>query len=462
MSQLLQLVVLARLLSPAEFGLIGILLVVVGFAQAYTDLGITSALIARRHETAEVRSSLYWLNLMSGAVVCALAVAAVPLVESVFNEPDLGPYARAIAAVFFIVAAGKQFEVLLQRELAFRPLGVLEALGAVLGTVAAIACAAVGLGVWAFVVGVLVTQGVKSVGLLVIGFRRFPPSFRFRWAEVVPYLSFGAYQMGERTLNFFISRVDQLLIGSRLGTTTLGLYNFAWNLTSQPTSRINPIVTRVAFPALAATEGDETRLKRGYLDMLRVLTAVNAPLLLGLCATAPAVVPAVFGDQWQEAVVLVQWLSVGALARTIINPVGSLMLARNRADMGFKWNVLILSLLVPTVLVGIEIGDAEGVAIGLALLLTGLLVLAYPLLIRPLIPVSWREYRQAIVVPMWPAVVMALGVAAIPHAVPGLGDAAMASLQVALGGAFYTASVWMFQRELVTKIGRLARPRATA
>lgn len=456
----IQLIVLARLLSPAAFGLIGMLLIVVGFAQAYADLGLSAALIYRRDDTSDQRSSLYWLNLFAGGILALGTLAAVPLIESVFSEPRLGPYVRVVSLMFIIVPLGKQFEVLLQKELSFRVLAIQESGAAVLGTATAVVGAAFGLGVWAFVAGTLVNSTTRALALLVRGLRRFRPSLHFRCADLRGYLGFGTYQLGERTVNYIGERIDQILVGSILGTVSLGFYNFAFNLAAQPATRINPAVTRVAFPALAAAQDDLRRLQRGFLDILRLLTTVNAPVLLGLAAVAPTLVPAVFGEQWRDSVVLVQLLCAVSLMRSIGNPIGSLQLARGRADLGFKWNLGLVVGATAAVVLGAHLAGTKGVALGLALLQLLMLGLGYRFLVRPLAEIGARVYFATIARPAGLAFVMAAIISVIPYALPGQSDAVLAPIQICIGSVVYAVALWRFEPGVLTELRGLIRPRS--
>jgi O-antigen/teichoic acid export membrane protein len=456
----LQLIILARLLSPAEFGLIGMLLIVVGFAQAYADLGLSAALVYRRDDTPDQRSSLYWLNLFAGAVLCVGTLVALPLIESVFGEPRLGPYVRVVALMFIIVPLGKQFEVLLQKELSFRALAIQEAGAAILATAVVVVGAASGLGVWAFVAGTLVNAATRALALLVQGLRRFRPSLHFRLRDLRGYLGFGAYQLGERTVNYMGQRIDQILVGSILGTSSLGFYTFAFNLAAQPGTRINPAVSRVAFPALAATQDNLQRLQRGFLDIVRLLTTVNAPVLLGLAAVAPSLVPAVFGEQWRDSVVLVQLLCGVSLMRSIGNPIGSLQLARGRADLGFKWNLGVVAMATVAVILGARLGGTTGVALGLILQQLLLFGLGYRFLVRPLAEVRFRVYVAAIARPAGLGFAMAMVMSVVGYALGGQDEAVVATIQLCVGSAVYAAALWRFEPEVVSQLRGFIRTRS--
>ncbi|HEX6631666.1 MAG TPA: MOP flippase family protein [Gemmatimonadaceae bacterium] len=455
-TQLLQVVVLARLLEPREFGLMAMVLIVIGFAQAYTDLGISAAVVQRHDTTAAQLSSLYWLNLATGAVVCALLWAVSPLVVRLFDEPQLTHLLRVLSLMFLIVPAGKQFEMLLQREMRFRTLAAEGISGAVAGTIVAIGGALSGWGVWSLVAGYLVTGVVRTLVLVVLGLRIHRPALHFRRADLRGFVGFGAYQMGERTVNFATQRLDQLIAGSLLSAVALGLYNFAFNLTAQPMSRINPDATKVALPALSRVQESPERLRRGYLDMLRLITIVNAPVLLGLAAVAPQLVPVVFGAQWLASVPLLQLLALVTLSRAIGNPMGSLMLARGRADLGFWWAMAVGVLQAPCLYLSAREGGLVGMAGALLALQVLMQPIAYFLLVRPLLGPSGRGYVAAIARPL----LLAGAMAAIVVAVGRLGDGQPSVLalgaQIGTGVVVFALGLLAFERHTLRDLRFLA------
>jgi lipopolysaccharide exporter len=445
-AQLFQLLVLARLLRPDDFGVMGMVLLVIGFAQAYADAGIGAALVHRQTVSREQLSSLYWLSLGLGFLICASLWLGAPLLAAFFREPRLVPVLRAVAVVFLILPCGKQFELLLQRDLRFDLLAVQELAATAAGAAAAALAAFRGAGVWALVTATLVTAAVKTVWLSWIGLREHRPILHFRRRDLDGFVSFGAYQMGERTVNYVAERLDQVLIGRLLGTQTLGYYNLAFNLTAQPVSRINPIVTKVAFPIFSRVQDDAGRLRRGFLTVVRLVASVNAPLLLGLLAVSPSLVPLVFGDKWRESVVLIQILALVALGRSIGNPIGSLLLARGRADLGFHWNAALLLVTLPCLWVGAVVGGAAGAALALLVVQLALGAAAYFILVRPVTEPCGRDYALSVLGPTALATVMATGIIAYRKALSAEITTLGLSAQVLAGGLAYLALLWMFQR----------------
>lgn len=458
-AELLQFAVLARLLGPEQIGLMAMALLMIELALAYTDLGVGAAIVQRRDATREQLSSLYWLNLLAGIAVFAVVWLAAPWVARGFARPELEALVRAVAFVLLIVPVGKQFELLLQKELAFRTIAWMESAGSVLGTIAAIAAALDGRGVWSLVVGALVAAAVRAALFAWIGLRRFRPTLRFRTADLRGYLGFGLYQMGEQTVNVAAHRLDQVVIGGMLGASALGLYNLAASVTSLPLSRLNPIVTRIAFPVFARVQDDRALLRRGYLRLTELLAAVNAPLLAGLAAVAPTLVPLVFGEQWRASVPLVQLMAVVGLSRSIGNPIGSLLLARGRADLGFRWNVGMLVVTLPAVVLGARLGGVIGVAAALLALQLALQGVAYVVLVREMLGPCGREYALAPLPAALLAGAMALVVAPIPLAVAAPPVVTLA-LQVAAGAAVYVAGLRLVQRWTFDELLAFAIPRA--
>jgi O-antigen/teichoic acid export membrane protein len=445
-AQLLQLLVLARLLRPDDFGLMGMVVLVIGFAQAYADAGVGAALVHRQAVSREQLSSLYWLGLGLGALICAVLWLGAPLLALFFRESRLVPLLRVVSLIFLVLPFGKQFELLLQRDLRFDLLAGQDLVATTAGAVAAAAAALKGAGVWAMVTGTLVVAVVKTIWLCWIGVREHRPALHFRRRDLDGFVGFGIYQMGERTVNFVTERLDQVLIARLLGTQALGYYSFAFNLTTQPVSRINPIVTKVAFPIFARVQHDIDRLRRGYLTVVRLVASVNAPLLFGLLAVGPSLVPMVFGEKWHDSILLVQILSLVALGRSIGNPSGSLLLARGRADLGFHWNAGLLLLTLPCLWSGAVLGGAPGAALALLLVQVVLGAVAYFVLIRPITGPCGREYALSVLGPTALAAFMAAAILAIRGTLTAEISSVVLGAQILAGAMAYLALLWAFQR----------------
>ncbi len=246
-----QLAILARLLQPSDFGLMAMVVLMLNFAEQYLDAGVSNAIIHRQEPSREQLSSLYWVNIIVGWLMFGAMVVSAPLAAALFHEPRLNSLVPLAALIFLIGPLGSQFQILLQKELRFRTRSIIEMTRIIVAGVISIGAAFAGYGVLSLVFGLLSGVTISTVLLVGIGWRQWRPGLRLRRADLEGFLSFGFYQLGERTLNYFASRTDQILIGAFLGAHVLGYYSLAWNLIVMPVKRINPVLTSVAFPLFA-------------------------------------------------------------------------------------------------------------------------------------------------------------------------------------------------------------------
>lgn len=458
---LVQTSVLAHLLSPSDFGLVAAASVVVGLGQAYADIGLSQAIIARQTTDRAVLSSLYWTNILAGIVVFGLVLAATPLVVAFFDQPRLASLLPVAALVFLITPIGYQFQILLQRDLGFDRLAKIEVVAAVVGLIVAVATAAEGAGAYALVWGSLSRAGTMTTLLVGLGWNVWRPMLRLKREDLGGYIGFGLYQMGERSLNYFRSNLDYLLIGRFLGIEALGVYSIAYHLVTKPLFQLNPVLTRVAFPAFAKRQNDLAALRRGYAQVIRFIGFLVIPLLTGLAVAAPAFVPFVLGDGWGESVRLIQILSVLGILKSLANPVGSLLLARNRPDLGFKVNAGALLVTILALSAATEWGVVAVAAANAAV--TAATFVVWMLVLERVVGFGWRDYRSAIHRAAANSAIMGLVMLVAYVALrPYVGSAAMTLILTLLGAGTYVLLVMRFERSYLVELGWLLRPRRAA
>lgn len=354
--QLIQVAILARFLEPSAFALMALVNVVIGFSQAFLDMGISNAIIHRQEVSKEKLSTLYWVNVVSGFFIFILIVLVAPLVASFYRESELTKLIYMLAISFIIQPFGQQFMVLWQKELRFRDIANIEITTKFISLIVSVYLAYKGYGVYALLYGTLVSVLSQTAQFMYKGLQEYRPSFVFKLGEIKEFLSFGAYQMGEKTINYFNSQIDTILIGKLLGMEALGLYTIAKQIIMRPAQIINPIITKVTFPTMAKIQYDILRLKNIYLKTINYLSSVNFPIYAFIFIFAHDIVMIIFGEKYFEAIYIMQILSVWGAMRSTGNPVGSLLLARGKANWGFWWN-LGLFFYVP---IGIYVGSHWG------------------------------------------------------------------------------------------------------
>jgi lipopolysaccharide exporter len=450
--QFLQVAVLARLLRPEEFGLMALVLLVVGFAQAFADVGLSGAIVQRQDASRDALSSLFWLNAVAGAVIFAALALSAPLIAAAFGQPRLSGLLVLTALSFLVTPASQQFYAILQKSLAFAPLAGIDLLTALSSTTAAIVSAYWGQGVYAFVWGSLSGAAMRSALLLAIGMKRWRPSPRFRRRDLDGFVRFGIFQMVERTINFVGFNLDKLLIGSLIGVHGLGLYSVAYQLVMKPVQLVTPIVNRVALPVFAMVQLDDARLRSGFLDSMRVVSMLMFPVYMGLIVVADSLVLVLLGPAWQPAVPVLRLLAALGFFYSLGNPIGSLLLAKGRVGLSFLLNVWMLALYALAIVVGAT-WDVEGVAAGLVIATAcGLFPIGFLIRWR-LVGMRPAEYVSAFAPALAAALVMAAAVLGARFAVSGLFAPLTELLLAAVLGALVYVTVfvpwqWMFIRRI--------------
>ena len=400
--QFSQLVVLGRILSPEEFGLMSMVMVVIGFTQAYMDMGISNAIIHEQNSTNRQLSSLYWLNILAGTMLFLILNLTSPLVQTFYKEPRLDDLVFLASFVFLITPIGQQFYVLLQKELRFKILAIFELSSYAAGIIASIILAVYGFGVYSLIWGQIISILIRTLLTTYVGYKEHPPNFEFNYNEIKKHINFGLYQMGDKTANYFSKNVDYLLIGRYFSPEILGAYTIAFQLIIVPVQKINPILTRVAFPLFSKYQNKNEVLRKGYLKLSKFLTFISYPALIFLAFTSHLIIPALFGKGWELSAALVPIMVIIGLVRTLGNPVGSIYLAKGRADIGFYFNVAIALINLLAFWIAVQF-SVYHVAWTFSII-NIFYFLAHRYIVDRLIESKWRWYIQ----PLWKNILIAI------------------------------------------------------
>lgn len=402
----IRLVVLARLLPPDAFGIMAMMLVVIGFGQIFSQMGLVQAVIQRPSPTDDELVSLYWLNIGAGGLVYIALLVATPLVAILYSLLDLQSMLPYVGLMLLCNPLGDLYRAMLEKKLRFKQLAYVELAGAFLGMVLAIALAVIDCGVWSLIWGHLATVACRNIGFFILGQKMFRPRFHFQIDNLQGYLHFALYHVGAMIANYINSRMDQFVIGALLGPQALGYYSMAFNLIMRPVQRVNPVLTRVAFPVLVKVQSDSERMKRGYFKMLNMLTSVNAPILIGFAAVAPVAIPLILGEKWLPIVPVSQVLALYTLIRSTGDAGGSVVLAKGRTDIEFYWNLLLFTIIPLVVFCSAYFGDLLIVAWTLLGIQSVLFFIWYILVVQNLLGPCFAGYIKAIGVPFFSSIVM--------------------------------------------------------
>lgn len=391
-SGILKLSILTRFLDKADFGLMAIVLFVLGFMELFMDMGLSMAILHKQNISKNEYSSLYWLNAAFSILLYGIVLSITPVISDFYSEPELLMLLPLMGTNLLISAIGRQFQVIEQKNLNFKRLGLIEILTSILSLIAAIVLAMNNYGVYSLVYSSILKFISSNVLYLIIGLIHGNKiCFRFKFEETKPFLKMGMYQTGGQMVNYFNRDLDILLIGKFFGAEILGSYSLAKQLVLRPYSMINPILTRVAAPVLTKFQGDIESLKKNYLRLTNLISTINIPVYLGLIIFAPIVVEILYGSEFQNLVALVRILSVCMMIRSVGNPVGSLIVATGRTDLEFYWNIFTLAVMPLAIIVASKF-SIEWVAISITGTMALLIIPSWWFLTRKMIAVNLSTY----------------------------------------------------------------------
>lgn len=451
-----QVVTLARLLVPADFGLVAIVMAIMAFLQMFSDAGVSSAIIHFQEISREQFSSLYWLNVAASLGLAFLVASASHWVATFYGQHALQPLLMLAALTLVISSLGQQIRIVAQKNMRFSELAKVDVAGSLSSLVTVVTVALLGGGAYSLIAGSMMSAVVITLVVwwkLADGWR---PQFRMRLGEIGEFVKFGGYMVGNNLVNVFNSQVDILLGGRLLGSHAIGLYSVPKDLSQNVSDVINSIVTKVGFPVMAMAQDDVERLKRIYLRIMRMTASVNFPIYVAIGFFAPEVVHVALGAKWQAAAPLLRVFAFWALLRSTANPVGSLLMARGRAKLSFQWNAALVVIFPPALWVGGKFG-AVGLASAALATQLFLFIPAWLFLVRPLCGAGLIEYLGQMAAPL--AISLAAGAVGYACASPFL----LAEVRLAAGLtcgliayislSFWFNKTWFFMmREMLSKL----------
>lgn len=430
-SRMIVSIVLARILAPADFGILTLGITIILFLDVFKDMGTTAAIVQQRRITHDLLATLFWINICVGVMLTALMIALSPYLSRLADAGADG--SRILAGLSFVILISSlrlvQEGIIRRRFQYGRLAGINLSLTLVNGAVSLFA-ALMGAGAWALVVGQL--SGAAVATLQAWRGTTWRPTARFEWAAARGVASFSLNLMFFNVFNFFLINSDKLLVGQRLGTTALGIYGLGQRILMGPTSSISQMIQQILFPTFSRLQEDHTAMGRGYLRACAAIGLVTFPALFGFAVVAGPFIHAVLGPKWVDGIVLVTILApIGAL-HSLHFTVGAIYSATGRTDLLLRWGVGSGIVTVVGYIVGLEWG-LNGIAAAYAVVIIvltwpafaipfRLIGLRVPDLLRALAPASlgtaltvsvagatrwWLEARGAT-----PAVVLAAAVSA--------------------------------------------------
>lgn len=440
--------ILARLLTPDDFGLVALAQVYIGLVALINEMGLGSAVVTFRDLSKEHIAQIHSIALLLGVCGFLLSCAMAFPLGLFFDSPHLAPVILLMSTSFILASLKTVPMGLLQKDMNFKTLALVEAGQAGILALAQATLAFLGLRYWSLVYGELLALALATA---YVTWRRFPGFARPSFRELRHITTFTFHLLVTRISWYIYSDADFIIVGKVLGQATLGIYKVAWILSTSPVQKISELVTRVTPSVFSAVQKDKPALRRYVLRLTEALSLAVFPMAAGLCLVADDFVMVALGDKWVGVITPLRILGFYVSFRTINTILPQVLTVIGETKFGMRNGIFAVILMPTAFLIGSHWGMA-GVACGW--------LVAYPLIATPVYVVIFRrlelrplEYLGAI----WPALsaslIMAVAVLAVRWWLPATWSPIYRLIPQALvGAAVYAGFVLLFHRERLASL----------
>lgn len=360
LSTLITIFVLARLLTPADFGGIAIIIAIALGANMLADFGLGAALVQQTEITETEKSTVFWFNIAASVVLGLSLFWFAEEIAIFLNVSEIVFPLQVSALIFPLTSVRVVHRAVLERKLDFRLIAISEALGTMAGAVLAIALAFGGWGIWALVFQQLMFAFGTSFAYVIAV--RWLPAFQFSFRDCRKLLRFGWKLTGTNFLDLIASNIYRPVISIILGVVALGYYNFALQIINYPFRNVSLILQRMAFPVLSRVQTDEAKFKTILLRMVHVVGLLMAPIVVAVLVLSENLVRLFFGAQWMQIVDFLYLIGLTALVNALRNGMKTTFLARAEGDILLRLELFGSVIRVTALFIGVNYG-LVGVAV---------------------------------------------------------------------------------------------------
>ena len=337
-------IILARLLAPEDFGLLGIAMLAIATLETFSQTGFQGALIQKKENVESYLDTAWTVSAVRGVILFLILFFSAPLAASFFNSPQATLVIKVIA-VSTLLSGFRNIGILFfQKELEFNKQFFYELSATLVDLTVAITLAFMLRNVWALVWGGLASNFTRLFMSYIL--HSYRPHIRFDKNEFKELFSFGKWVLGSSILVFLVTQGDDIFVGKMLGVTALGFYQMAYLISNLPATEITHVISQVTFPAYSKLQEDIQRLREAYLDTLQLTAFVSMPIAGGIFVLAPDFTRIFLGEKWMLMVPAIQVLVLAGLIRSIAATTGPIFYGVGRPRIDTMWQVIRLIVLI--------------------------------------------------------------------------------------------------------------------
>ena len=394
LSSIIRISILTRLLNKSDFGLMAIAIFLFGFTNLFVDLGITSAVLHKKHIKENELSSLYWMSFFISVILFLVIISLTPFIGNLYSENEL-IYILPIMGINLIVATlGKIFQTLEQKELNFRIISLVEIFSALISLILGVYLALLNFKVYSLVFSTLAGTVLSTIVFLFFGLQKYNIKFHFSLTEIKSFMRIGLYNTGGQIINFINKETDIFLIGIFYGIELLGVYSLAKQLVYKPILIINPILTKISIPIFSKMQNSDNNLKLNYLRLINMISSIGIPLYILIFIFSNQIVNLFYGNNFIDAVPFTKYLSIYMIFIMLRNPMGNLTIASGRTDLEFYWSLFTFIFMPSAIIVG-SFFSINFVILLMIIVMVTLFIPMWKFVINQIISVNLQDYIKA-------------------------------------------------------------------
>jgi len=356
--------VLARMLTPSDYGLVAMVAVVYQFVAIFSDMGLSISTVQQDKITHQQVSNLFWVNMLVTVGLGILMAISSPLIAWFYSDPRITSISLWTAATFPLVGLTLQHYALLRRQMRFATIARIQMASMIVSVSAALIAAYLGIGYWSLIV-MNISGLAFSVPMVWIATKWIPGWFAKKQGTRA-HIAFGGYLTASNIAGYFFKNMDRILIGKFCSAQELGIYDRAYQLIMMPLSRFIYPLTNLTMPVLSRLQDDPVRYRKVYIEIQEKMCFIIAPLIGVVVAYSDWIIVLILGDQWLDASAIFVWLSLSGMLQATLGLVVNLFISQRRVKEHFYWQIVSATIATISYIIGIPWG-AKGVAISFGL-----------------------------------------------------------------------------------------------
>ncbi len=441
--------ILARLLLPSDYGLMGMSMVLIGFAHIFKGLGTSSAIIQSKNISEITCSTLFFLNIIFGILSALTLYLLAPSIAVFYHEPKVVELVEVLSLSFLISSFTVVHEAKLEKDIVFNKIAAAEFLAALIASVVGILLAFWGYGVWSLVVKSLTEVGLTS--LLILFLSDWQPKMIFQIQEVKSIMKYSLNLTGFNVLNYLSRNADYILIGRYLGPTELGYYTLAYRIMFMPIQNITNVVNRITFPVYSKLQDDNHKFRKFYLKVKGYIAFITFPMMAGLTVVSQSFVISLFGNKWEPVALLLMILAPVGFMQSILGLSGNIFRAKGRTDIMLRLGALTSLVYVTSFILGLRwgiYGVAGAYAIAVVVMALPNLVISLNLISMPLVDYFSNLTNTIFCGGLMLITVLLVKFVSYEH----LSSPMLLSTLVATGFVVYSGFTWKFNKGIIASL----------